>query len=124
MATYPYYSANYTTGLDNILFNATRWPARVAAAILVIRVLIWIISAAANWKIFEKANQPKWASIIPFYNSYISYKIYWGNGWLFLVPICLAFISMIPIICFVALFARLAVYVLTCYKKQQPLGRE
>ncbi|MDD6879445.1 MAG: DUF5684 domain-containing protein [bacterium] len=37
------------------------------------------------WKIFEKANKPGWAAIVPFYNLYILFEITWGNGWYFLL---------------------------------------
>ena len=46
------------------------------------------------WKIFEKAGEAGWKSIIPFYNMYILYKIVWGQGWLFLLLLipCVGFI--------------------------------
>lgn len=50
-------------------------------------IAVFIIAVLANWRIFQKAGQPGWACIIPFYGSYVEYKITWGNGWLFLVPI-------------------------------------
>lgn len=60
---------------------------------------ILILSIVANWKIFTKAGQEGWKSIVPFLNSYTEYKIYWGNGWLFLVPIVVGFLaSIIPFI--------------------------
>ena len=42
------------------------------------------------WKIFEKAGQPGWASIVPFYNLYIMLQICNKPIWwiiLFLIPI-------------------------------------
>lgn len=39
----------------------------------------------AQWKIFEKAGEPGYASLIPFYNSYILFKIVYGEGWKFLL---------------------------------------
>ncbi len=40
--------------------------------------LIWyIIMIVANWKIFTKAGQPGWMSIIPILNSFIIFKISW-----------------------------------------------
>ncbi|NLX82319.1 MAG: hypothetical protein GXZ04_00655 [Clostridiales bacterium] len=44
-----------------------------------------IVLLIAHWLIFEKANQPGWKSLIPFYNSYTTFKIAWGQGWLFLL---------------------------------------
>ena len=58
-------------------------------------VAYFVISIIANWKIFTKAGQPGWAAIVPFYKQYIEFKIYWGNGWLFLVPIVLAALAFV-----------------------------
>ena len=61
--------------------------------------IIFII--ASIWKTFEKAGQPGWASIIPFYNYYIMGKI--GdvkNWWLIFIPIVniyIVFVIMIAI---------------------------
>jgi Family of unknown function (DUF5684) len=48
-----------------------------------------ILMIAACWKIFSKAGQPGWASIIPIYNWYILCKIVGRPGWwviLLLIP--------------------------------------
>ena len=48
-----------------------------------------ILMIAACWKIFTKAGQPGWASIIPIYNWYIICKIVGRPGWwviLLLIP--------------------------------------
>ena len=48
-----------------------------------------ILIIAACWKIFTKAGQPGWASIIPIYNVYIWCKIVGRPGWwviLLLIP--------------------------------------
>lgn len=42
---------------------------------------IAIVSIVAMWKIFEKAGEEGWKSIIPFYNLYIYSKIATGTGW-------------------------------------------
>lgn len=53
-------------------------------------IAYFVLKIVANWKIFEKAGQPGWASIVPFYSNYIEFNIYWGNGWLFLIPVVLS----------------------------------
>ena len=48
-----------------------------------------ILMIAACWKIFTKAGQPGWASIIPIYNWYVLCKIVGRPGWwviLLLIP--------------------------------------
>src|SRR5215470_5545735 len=49
-----------------------------------------IFGIAVMWKVFTKAGQPGWASLIPIYNTYIMLKMAGKPGWwllLFLVPI-------------------------------------
>jgi hypothetical protein len=48
------------------------------------------------WKIFEKAGEAGWKSIIPIYNVYIMYKIVGMKNWFWysiLIPFCLGFIA-------------------------------
>lgn len=52
----------------------------------------------ATWYIFQKANEPGWAAIVPFYNRYVMYKIVFNNGWLMF----LEFLSIIPFIGWIA----------------------
>ena len=48
-------------------------------------LVLAVLGIVAMWKIFEKAGEPGWAAIIPFYNLYVLFKITWGNGWKFLL---------------------------------------
>ena len=41
----------------------------------------WILQVIANWRIFTKAGEAGWKSIIPVYGDYISYKIAWQTGY-------------------------------------------
>jgi hypothetical protein len=52
---------------------------------------------AASWRVFEKAGRPGWASLIPFYNSYILIKIAGRPGWwllLFFIPLINIFVLL------------------------------
>lgn len=71
------YEVSYTTGLSEGF--------SIAYGIVCIAVMVVMIAAA--WKILEKANEPGWAAIIPFYGSYKMYQISWGTGWLFLLQL-------------------------------------
>jgi Family of unknown function (DUF5684) len=56
---------------------------------MIIGVLIALLLIVAMWKVFTKAGQPGWASIIPIYNLYIWCKIVGRPGWwviLMLIP--------------------------------------
>lgn len=74
---------NYSTDVANV--SSTSWiiPA-------IIGVVLLILLVVAEWKIFTKAGEKGWKSLIPIYNYYILCKIADGNGWkflLFIVPI-------------------------------------
>lgn len=69
----------------------------------ILGLALLILAIVAMWKIFEKAGEPGWAAIIPFYNIYVLFKITWGNGWKFLfllIPIAnivFAIITMVKL---------------------------
>ena len=55
-------------------------------------LLWWILQVVANWRIFTKAGEAGWKSLIPIYADYITYKISWKNRcmfWIWLVGMCL-----------------------------------
>ena len=54
---------------DNNFFNF--WGSDWA----VYAFIIFILVVAANWRIFQKAGKPGWASIIPFYNIIVLLEI-------------------------------------------------
>jgi len=54
-----------------------------------------ILAVVAKWKLFEKAGEPGWAAVVPFYNSYVLFKLSWGNGWYFLLTTVPAFLMEI-----------------------------
>lgn len=62
--------------------------AGVAGTVLVlclIALAVGILMIIAQWRIFSKAGEPGWASLIPIYNLYVLYKITWGSGIRFLL---------------------------------------
>lgn len=50
---------------------------------LVIVLIIGLFSIVCNWKIFGKAGQSKWASLVPIYNTYVLIKAAGLAGWYF-----------------------------------------
>lgn len=73
---------------------ATSILAGVGVVYMIVLLAVVVALIVAYWKIFEKAGEPGWASLIPFYSSYKIYKIGMGNGWWFLL-------SLIPYVGFV-----------------------
>ena len=67
----------------------------------VVYLAVMVLGIVAMWKIFEKAGEPGWAAIIPFYNLYVLFKITWGNGWKFLfllIPIANVVFAIITMV--------------------------
>ena len=75
--------------------------------IIWLAVLVAII--AGVWKTFVKANQPGWASIVPFYNMYIMLVIAGKPGWwiiLMLIPIVNLIVGIIASIAVAQKFGK------------------
>jgi hypothetical protein len=61
---------------------------------LIISLLIGLLMIVAMWKVFSKAGQPGWASIIPIYNLYIWCKIV-GRPWWWIILMLIPFVNII-----------------------------
>ena len=84
--------------------------ATMSAGAIFAWVAIAVVSLIAQWKLFEKAGEPGWASIVPLYNSYVLFKISWGNGWLFLL-------LLIP-------FADFVIWIIAMVKLAKSFGKD
>ena len=60
----------------------------------IIGLLIALLLIVAMWKVFTKAGQPGWASIIPIYNLYIWCKIV-GRPWWWILLMLIPFVNFI-----------------------------
>jgi len=60
----------------------------------IIGLLIGLLIIVAMWKVFTKAGQPGWASIIPIYNLYIWCKIV-GRPWWWILLMLIPFVNFI-----------------------------
>ena len=65
----------------------------------IVSLIILVLSIIAFWKIFTKAGQPGWKSLIPIYGLYTLVKIVDGNGWKFLL-FCIPFVNIVYYIIF------------------------
>lgn len=52
---------------------------------LILILALYVLEIIGLWKMFEKGGEEGWKAIIPIYNLYIAYKLFWGEGWLFLL---------------------------------------
>jgi len=76
----------------------------------VLGTLIWlavaILMIVAMWKVFVKAGQPGWASIIPIYNAYVFLKIAGKPGWWLIILLLVPVLNIIFYIIALAAFAQ------------------
>ena len=66
----------------------------MVAFIAIFSLIFFVLMAIANWKIFKKAGEPGWKSIIPIYNVYIMFKIVNMKDWFWWL-LCLSLIGSI-----------------------------
>ncbi|MCM1498529.1 MAG: DUF5684 domain-containing protein [Clostridium sp.] len=71
---------------------------------LIVALVICVLLIVACWRIYAKAGEPGWASLVPFYSNYVLFKIAFGNGWLFL----LMFVPIVNIVVSIMLIFKLA----------------
>jgi len=48
---------------------------------LVINLAVLIMGLAGWWKVFEKAGEPGWTSLIPIFNVYVLLRLVGRTGW-------------------------------------------
>lgn len=51
---------------------------------LFVWLIVWVALIVAVWKLFVKAGEAGWKSIIPIYSTYLLFRIAGRNGWWFL----------------------------------------
>jgi hypothetical protein len=79
-----YLAQTYTT-----TYNQTP-SSGVSAIILLIYIAVIVVAIVAFWKVFVKAGEAGWKSIIPIYNVVIMCRIAGMSGWytlLYLIPL-------------------------------------
>ncbi len=75
----------YGSPFDSSLSPLSESSVTILAVLGIISLVILILQIVAKWKIFSKAGEHGWAALIPFYNTYVLYKITWENGLFFLL---------------------------------------
>ena len=79
--------SDYTGGslFDSSLSSLSESSLTILAIVAIVSLAVFILQIVAKWKIFNKAGEHGWAALIPFYNTYVLYKITWENGLFFLL---------------------------------------
>ena len=89
-------------------------------------LLLSLLSIIGYWKVYKKAGQPGWGSIVPFYNTYLLYKITWGCGWIFLAPLVFSIVGAFFVDGIISSLLVIASVVLSCmtyYKTGTAFGK-
>ena len=76
------YNQDYDTKVDDTALNVL---GGAFLAIWAICILIIVLNIIALWKIFSKAGEQGWKSIIPIYNCYTLFKITWNVKFFWIV---------------------------------------
>lgn len=62
-----------------------------------IRIVISLVTIAGLWKVFQKADKPGWAAVIPIYNLWVLIKVS-GNSALMFILMFIPILNLYPII--------------------------
>ncbi len=55
--------------------------------VAMIGIVMFVLTVIARWKIFTKAGEEGWKSIIPIYSDYVEWKLSWTNMTMFWVSL-------------------------------------
>lgn len=79
--------------------------------VTLIALVVAVIMIISMWKIFTKAGEDGWKSLIPFYNGWILAELAGKPGWWGLVSL-VSIIGFIPVLGWIADIAVIVVYVM------------
>lgn len=87
-------------------------------------IFIWaVIVIIADWKIFVKAGEAGWKSLIPIYRDYIQFKRFAGSVGMFWVYVIGIILSCIPLICVIGWLMVLIASIVLNYRKSLSFGK-
>ncbi|MFT4110685.1 DUF5684 domain-containing protein [Propionicimonas sp.] len=59
--------------------------ALLSLPVMLVSIVIGLLTLIALWNLFVKAGEHGWAAIVPFYNTYVQFRVAGFNPWLFLL---------------------------------------
>ncbi len=84
--------------------NSNQMDGTFWAIYSLIVLILAVTTIVSIWRMFEKAGDKGWKSLVPFYNTYTLFKVAGYNGWMFLLLI----IPIVNLVIFVLLSLKLA----------------
>lgn len=103
---------------------------------LIIFLVYYVLSVIAQWKIYTKAGEKGWKSLIPVYRQYVLFKITWNTSYFWMlmafsvvVSLCANFVNgkvnppiILIIIGLLASLATLILHIKQCNKMSKAYG--
>lgn len=90
--------ANTMSGMTDMSFFSSMMMIALGTQLLLkVLVVLIVLYVIGRWRMFQKAGEEGWASIIPLYSTYVMIKISRNPGWwliLLLIPIVNIFIGI------------------------------
>ncbi len=115
--SYSSYYSSYPSGYGDISAATATTLVGILMVYLVIIFAIVILQIIAMWKLFTKAGEKGWKSIIPIYNFVILFKISGLSPWLL-------FVYLAAIIPFIGWIAPIALNAVLAYKLAKSFGKD
>lgn len=115
--SYSSYYSSYPSSYGDISAATATTLVGALMVYLVIIFAIVILQIIAMWKLFTKAGEKGWKSIIPIYNFVILFKISGLSPWLL-------FVYLVAIIPFIGWIAPIALNAVLAYKLAKSFGKD
>ncbi len=109
------YNYNYDYTTDSAAATGMSAALSIVLLLIVLPVVVFLI--ACMWKVFVKAGEPGWKSLIPFYNMWVMAELAGKPGWWGLA----GFLSIIP---FVGWIGALIVSIIIYMELAKAFGKE
>lgn len=109
-------AATYDTTYTTTTTTSSAGGAALGATMvifLLIALVFAVVAIVAMWRIFEKAGEKGWKSLIPIYNSWILFELSGKPGWW-------ALVSLVP---YVGSFIFLVLYILAMLQLAKNFGK-
>ena len=129
------YGFNTSSPLENFDFSflgvAVGIVLIIISIILLFTLILKLLEVIGFWKVFKKADEPGWASLIPIYNYYVKAKIGGAAWWWLLLVYIGSIISFLGIaasgglslsLSLVTIFGKFNIYYNICKKFGKDAG--
>ena len=111
------YNYSYDLSSNDLSAGTIAGLSAFLGAYMIVIIAIAVVQIIAMWKLFTKAGQKGWKSIIPIYNTVILFKISGLSPWLLLLYLT----AIIPFVGWIAMIALTAVL---AYKLAKSFGKD